>query len=289
MSAIKESQSGETEMRHAEVSTGRGPVGYREAGYGRPVVFVHGLLVNGHLWDGPASQLGEGLRAIVPEWPMGSHRLPMNADADLSPPGLAALVAEFLEILDLEDVVIVGNDSGGAISQILAANHPERLGGLVLTNCDSFENFPPFPFSAMPLMARVPGGMAMMSAPSRIGALRRLPFAMLAAEPIDHDLIDSWMGPSAGDAAIRRDLKKVTGGLHKRHTLAAAERLPGFDRPVLLAWGEEDRLFKPKQAERLAATFPQARVEWIPGAKTFVALDRPDRLAELIREFATPA
>lgn len=289
MSVGRASQPNGTETEDGftrkQVTTSAGPVSYRETGTGKPVVFIHGLLVNGHLWDPAASQLGPGIRAIVPDWPMGSHHLPMNPDADLTPPGMAAIIAGFLAELDLEDVTIVGNDSGGAMSQILAANHPERIGRIVLTNCDSFEHFPPFPFNAMPLMARIPGGMTMMSAPTRIGALRRLPYRPLSANPIDPALSDSWVAPSGRIDGIRHDLRKVTAGLHKRHTLAAAEKLRSFDRPVLLAWGKDDRLFKPAHAERLAETIPGARIEWIEGSKTFVSLDRPDVLARLIREF----
>jgi pimeloyl-ACP methyl ester carboxylesterase len=279
--------AGADRFRRSEIATSQGPISYRERGEGHPVVFVHGLLVNGHLWDGPASRLGEGLRAIVPDWPMGSHQLPMDPEADLSPPGMAAIIAEFLEELDLDDVTIVGNDSGGAMSQILAANLPERVGRLVLTNCDSFEHFPPFPFNGMTLLARVPGGMSLIATPSRIGAIRRRIYKPLAAERIDPALVDSWVAPSGTIDGIRHDLRKVTASLDKCHTLAAAERLKTYDRPVLLAWGEDDRFFKPAHAERLAATIPGARIEWIAGAKTFVSLDRPERLAELIREFAS--
>ena len=274
-------------IQRSRAATSQGEISFREMGAGAPVVFVHGLIADGRLWDGTASRLGPGLRAILPDWPMGSHRIAMDPAADLSPPGLAAIVAELLEALDLHDVTIVGNDSGGAISQILAVNHPERIGRLVLTNCDSFEQFPPFPFSLMPPLARVPGGMAALAAPFRIGAIRRFTYSVLAAEPIDSGLTDSWLEPSMQVPAVRRDLQKVTAGLHKRHTLAAAEGLREFARPVLLAWGTEDRFFKPAQAERLAATIPNSRIEWISEARTFVSLDRPEHLAELIRSFVT--
>lgn len=128
--------------------------------------------------------------------------------------------------------------------------------------------------------------MAALAAPMRIGALRRLSYGMLAADPVKPALVDEWINASARYPGVRQDLQKFTSGLHKRHTLAAAERLRTLDRPVLLAWGRDDRFFTPAQAERLADTIPDARIEWIPGAKTFVSLDRPDRLAELIRGFA---
>jgi len=261
-----------------------GTIEYREAGTGDPIVFVHGLLVNGRLWDGPASLLSEEFRCIVPDWPMGSHRTPMNPDADLSPPGQAELIAAFLDSLGIERVIIVGNDSGGAISQIFAAAHPDRVDRLILTNCDTHENFPPFPFSLMPPLARIPGGMRTLSAPFRIGAVRRGTFGMLASKPIDPALVDEWMAPSQ-DPAISRDTRKLVAGIDKRQTVAAAKALESFDRPVLLTWGLEDRFFKLADAQRLAASTPGAVLEKIPGAGTFVPLDQPTRIAELIGDF----
>ncbi len=111
---------------------------------------------------------------------MGAQKVAMNPDADLSPPGVAAIIASFLEALELEDVTIVGNDSGGAMSQVLVTRHPERIGRLVLTNCDTHENFPPGIFKAMPPLAKLPGAMPLMAAPFRIGAVGRRAFKPFA-------------------------------------------------------------------------------------------------------------
>lgn len=264
----------------------QGTIRYRDEGTGPPIVFVHGYLVDGRLWEGTAAALAGEFRCITPDWPMGSHSIAMAPDADLSPPGVADIVADFLAALELDDVTIVGNDSGGAISQILVTRHPERIARLVLTNCDTHENFPPFPFTLMPPIARLPGGMTVLALPFRLGALRRAAFAPFAKRPIPDELSASWMAPSASDPGVRHDLRKFTAGLHKRHTLEAAERLRSYDAPVLFAWAPEDRVFKLSRAERLAETMPNARIETIADAKTFVALDQPERLAELIREFA---
>ena len=258
-------------------------------GSGAPVVFVHGLLVDGRLWDGVADQLASWFRCIVPDWPMGSHRLPMNPAADLSPPGMAAIVADFLDALDLDDVTVVGNDSGGAISQVFATTRPERLGRLVLTNCDSFEHFPPAPFNLMPPIAKLPGGMTVLAAPFRIGALRRATYSVLVKHTIDPGLVDAWLEPALADRGVMRDLRKFTAGMNKRHTLAAAERFGQLEQPVLLAWAPEDRVFKLAHAERLAAALPNARIETIEDAKTFVPLDQPAAVADAIARFAAPA
>jgi pimeloyl-ACP methyl ester carboxylesterase len=262
-----------------------GKIIYRDAGEGMPVVFVHGFLVNGRLWEGTASALSTQARTIAPDWPMGSHRSALAPDADLSPPGVAEIIADFLAALDLRDVTIVGNDSGGAISQILVTQHPERIGRLVLTNCDSFEHFPPFPFTAMPPIARLPGGMTALSLPFRVGPIRRAAYAPFAKRRIPDELTASWLAPSTSDPGVRRDLRKFTAGLHKRHTLEAAKQLASFEPPVLLAWAPEDRFFPLAHAERLAQAIPNASVETIADAKTFVPLDQPERLAALIGTF----
>jgi pimeloyl-ACP methyl ester carboxylesterase len=202
------------------------------------------------------------------------------------PPGIAAIIASFLEALELEDVTIVGNDSGGAMSQVLVTSHPERIGRLVLTNCDTHENFPPGIFKAMPPLAKLPGGMTMLSAPFRIGALSRAAFKPFAKTPIPADLVASWMAPGLGNPAIRRDLQKVTVGMNKRHTLAAAAKLRGSELPILLAWAPGDRYFPISYAERLAGEAGNARIVTIADAKTFVPLDQPQLLAKEIAQFA---
>jgi pimeloyl-ACP methyl ester carboxylesterase len=216
---------------------------------------------------------------------MGAHRVAIDPDADLSPPGIADLIADFLEAMELNGATIVGNDSGGAMSQVLATRRPERVGRLVLTNCDTHENFPPSAFKLMPPLAKLPGAMTVMSLPFLLGPVRRAAFAPFAKTKIPPELIDSWMEPSRRDAGVRRDTAKVTAGLNKRYTVEAAERLRRFDRPTLLAWAPEDRFFKLAYAERLAEAIPDARIERIEDARTFVPLDQPKRLADVIAAF----
>ena len=263
----------------------QGTIRYRDSGSGEPILFVHGFLVDGRLWDGPASALTEQFRCIQPDWPMGSHRVAMNPGADLSPPGMADLIARFIEELELDGVTVVGNDSGGAVSQVLVTRHPERIGRLVLTNCDSHDNFPPAPFGVMPKIAKLPGGMTAMALPFRLGPVRRATFKQFAKRPIAPEVIDSWLEPSVSDPGVKRDTQKFTVGLDKRYTLEAAEKLPSFDRPTLIAWAPGDRFFKFSYAERLAETIPNARLEKVEDSKTFVPHDQPERLAELIRSF----
>ena len=268
-----------------EVQLPAGTIRYREAGEGKPIVFVHGYLVDGRLWDGVVDRLSDRFRCIAPDWPLAAHRAAMNRDADLSPPGLAKLISDFLTKLELEDVTIVGNDSGGAISQVLVTTYPDRVGRLVLTNCDTHENFPPGIFKAMPPLAKLPGGMFVLSAPFRIGAIARRAFAPFAKTRIPDDLIASWMEPTKSSSAVMRDARKVTAGLNKRYTLAAAEQLRGSQLPIRLLWAPGDKLFPISYAERLAGEVGNASVVPIPDAGTFVPLDQPARVAEEIADF----
>jgi len=257
---------------------------------GPAVVFVHGLLANADLWQHVVPRLAEaGLRCIAVDWPLGSHELPAP-DADLTPPGVADLVAELLEVLDLRDVTVVGNDSGGAITQILITRHPERIGRVVLTPSDSFERFFPPLFAALPVAARIPGAAKVLTQVLRARWVQRLPigYGWLTKHPMPDDVADSFLQPSRDSREIRADVTRFLRTVHRRHTLAAAEKLGAFDRPVLLAWASEDRVFPISLAERLAERLPDATIVPVDDSLTFVPLDRPAVLADLIVDFVRP-
>lgn len=263
-----------------------GTIRYREAGSGPPIVFVHGFLVDGRLWDGVFDALSDRFRCIAPDWPLGAHQMAMAPDADLSPPGVATIIEDFLEALELEEVTLVGNDSGGAMSQVLVARRPARVGRLVLTNCDTHENFPPGIFKALPTLAKLPGGMRMLGAPTRIPALARAAFRPFAKTRPPAGLVESWAAAPRRDKGVMRDVTKVAIGMDKRHTLTAAESLRGSEFPLLLAWAPGDRFFPIRYAERLAGEVGGAKLIEIPDAATFVPFDQPDRVAAEIADFA---
>ncbi len=272
-----------------EIELPGGRVRYRERGDGPPVVFVHGLLVNADLWRKVVPPVAEaGYRCLSPDWPLGSHEIPVP-DADMSPPGVADLIAAFLERLDLHDVTVVANDTGGGITQILMTRHPERIGRVVLTPSDSFERFFPPPFAFLPVAARMPGSAWLLTRLLKIRALHRLPitFGWVTKRPVPDEVVDSYLTPSRRDPAIRADLRRFLRGVHNRHTLAAAERLPEFGKPVLLAWASEDRLFPLSVAHRLAELLPQATIRAIPDSYTFVSEDQPERLTGYLLDFLT--
>jgi pimeloyl-ACP methyl ester carboxylesterase len=270
----------------AEVRLPQGTIRYREAGSGPVIVFVHGFLVDGRLWDGVVDALADRYRCIAPNWPMGAQQVAMNPDADLSPPGVATIIEGFLEALDLEDVTLVGNDSGGAMCQVLVARRPARVARLVLTNCDTHDNFPPGIFKALPPLAKLPGSVTMMAQPLRIPAVVRTAFRPFAKSSPPPGLLESWARPGITDKAVRRDLGKVTRGMNKRHTLDAAEKLSGTEFPLLLLWTPGDRFFPIGYAERLAREVGGAKLIEVPDSATFVPLDQPDRVAREIADFA---
>jgi pimeloyl-ACP methyl ester carboxylesterase len=271
-----------------EAAVPQGTIRYRELGTGPPVVLVHGLLNNGLLWREVAPELASDFRVIVPDWPLGSHDLPLDDEADLSPPGLARIVADFLAALDLEDVTLVGNDTGGAISQLVAVDHPERLGRLVLTPCDAYDNFLPPMFRPLQLAARIPGAVFVVAQSLRPRPARRLPFAFgwLSKRPVAREVSDAFLAPVLRDRRIRREVAKVLKGISPRHTQEAARHFGEFAQPVLIAWAPEDRFFPMEHAERLAQAFPDARLERIEDSWTYVPVDQPRRTAQLIAEFA---
>jgi pimeloyl-ACP methyl ester carboxylesterase len=271
-----------------ELTLPQGTLNVRDTGSGPPIVFVHGALVDGTLWRKVVPLLAPDFRCVAPDWPLGSHPQPMADDADLSPRGVARLIADVLDALELADVTLVGNDTGGALCQLLVTERPERVGRLVLTNCDAFETFPPKLFKPLVWGAKVPPLLTAAVWPMRWRPLRRLPIAYgkLTVRPVPHDISDGWVRPFLSQRGVRRDAYKLLSALDPRDTLAAAEKLRDFDRPALLAWGSADRAFPISLAHRLAERLPDARVEEIPGARTFVAEDEPERLAALIADFA---
>jgi pimeloyl-ACP methyl ester carboxylesterase len=251
------------------------------AGEGPAIVFVHGALVNANLWRKVVPRLN-GYTRVALDLPLGSHLEAMPKDADLSPPALADLVADSIGSLGLDDVTLVGNDTGGALTQLVATRRSERVGAIVLTSCDAFDNFPPRFFRMLFAPAKLPGTIPVAFGGLRLRPLRRLPIAYgwLSNEAAEPEVSDSYVLP-----VLTRDVRKLLRGLDSAYTLDAAAKLAKWDRPALVAWSENDRFFPTEHAERLARLIPGARLEWIEGARTFSAEDAPERLASVIGGF----
>lgn len=249
-----------------------------------PVVFVHGVLVDQRLWTHVANALAHrGYRCYLPTLPLGSHTIPVNAGADLSPNGVAAMIHDFIAGLGLCDVTLVGNDTGGGLCQLLIDAYPDRIGRLVLTNCDAFDKFPPFPFPIAFALLRGPRSIKVLTTLLRSRALRHSPlgFGLLIVRR-DPALTDAWLEPCRRDPRICRDLAALLRHIAATDLTDVATRLPRFTRPVAVVWGQRDRCFTPSLGRRLAALFPHSTLIEVPDARTFVALDDPAAVVDAI-------
>ena len=249
-----------------------------------PVLFVHGILVDHRLWGRVAEGLArQGFRCILPDWPLGSHTIPVNNGADLSPRGLATLIRDFTVALGLSDVTLVGNDTGGGLCQFVVDAHPEVVGRLVLTNCDAFDKFPPFPFPVVFALLRGPASIKTLFGQMQLTALRHSPlgFGLLLTNP-DPQLTKSWLEPCRQDSRICRDLATLLRHVAKTDLTDVSTRFPRFTKPVMLVWGQRDRCFKPTLGKRMAELFPNSSLIEVADAKTFVSLDNPGAVIDAI-------
>lgn len=256
---------------------------------GRPVVFVHGYMMGRELWRQVSTRLAaQGLRCIAPTWPLGAHPEPLRPGVDQTIYGVAQIVADVLDALDLQDVVLVGNDTGGVVTQLVAVHHPARLGALVLTSCDAFEHFPPPILKPVILAAKSKMTFRAATQPMRLPVVRRRAYEGLAHSDID-ELTKIWVQPGLANPAIVEDLRQLSLSLRTEVTTTVAARLPEFDKPALIAWSSDDLFFPLEDGRRLAATLPNARLEVIEGARTYSMLDQPERLADLLSAVAVRA
>lgn len=256
-----------------------------------PALFIHGALVDAELWRKPAELLAsQGYRCVLPTLPLGSHRIPMKPDAELSPTTIAGLIRELIVGLDLQDVTLVGNDTGGALCQFTVDAYPDHIGRLVLTNCDAFDTFPPFPFNAIFTLLKVPRVLKPSMKLMKFRALRHSPlgFGLLANDP-DPDPTASWVAPAQNSAEIRRDITRLFANIEPAELDTVTRRLGSFHKPVTLVWGLADKSFKPELGRRLAAQFPEATFTEVPGARTFVSLDNPAAVADAVVQISAPA
>ena len=272
-----------------EAPTHLGTIEYRDIGDGPAIVFLHLVLAEASHWDKMPPLLADRFRCILPTLPMGAHRRPADEHADLSVAGLARAIADLLNHLDVRDVTLVGNDTGGAISQVMAVNHPERLGRVVLTNCDMYDDFPPKMFRYFNVLPYLPGGLAITGHVLKIRALWPLPFVFgRLTNQVDGVKIDRWADALLASKQVRRDARKVIKGADPQVTNDAANALRSTTLPFLVAWGADDKAFKPALAERFCAEVPTAKLTMIDNCKTQVCWDQPQRLAQLISDFIDP-
>jgi pimeloyl-ACP methyl ester carboxylesterase len=262
-----------------------GTIEYRVSGSGPPIVFAHGVGVNGDLWRHVAPPLAaNGHRCIVPDLPLGGHSIPLERGTDMSLPGLADILGGFIEALGLDDVTIVANDTGGAITQAYIGRRPERVTRLVLTSCDAFDRYPPPAVAYLKPTARVPGGLWALGQAVRFKAVQRLPIAYGWAthNPIEPRIMDSYTRNVRTNPGVRADLRRVLTQARKRDMEAASRSVHQFDRPALVVWAADDRFFPIEHGRALADLMPNARFELVERSRTFIPEDQPAELLRLI-------
>lgn len=273
--------------RAHRVDVPAGTINYRDRGSGSPMVFVHGVGVNGDLWRHVAPRLAASHRCITPDLPWGSHSIPLKPDADLSLPGMARITADFLDALDLDDVTIVANDTGGAVAQALVSSHPQRIARLILTSCDAFEKFPPTPQKYLKLTSRSRLLTWIVAYTVRFKPIQRLPtaYGSVTSRAMPSDIMRSFTGPVRANPGVRRDFRRMLRSVDTRYTFEAAARLAGFDKPALVLWASDDKIFPRQHGQRLAKLLPQGRFDLIADSRTFIPEEQPDRLVAAIENF----
>lgn len=271
------------------ITLSAGTIDYDDTGGDGPVlVLLHGLLIDASVWRPVVDRLSPRHRCLTPTLPLGAHRRPMHPDADLSLPGLVRLIGEFLDALDLRDVVLIGNDWGGA--QLLTVHGDDsRVARLVLVACEAFDNYPPgLPGRTITAAARRPSTLwlALRLLGTRAGRRMSGGWGWMSKRPVPDDVLDDWFGPATRSAAVRRDLHKYAAHQPDRATLLDwSAQQAAFDRPVLVVWTSEDKLMPREHGHRLADLYPDGRLVEIADSYTLVPRDRPAALAEAIADF----
>jgi pimeloyl-ACP methyl ester carboxylesterase len=272
-------------MQETTVPTRVGPVHVRQTGRGGPaVLLVHGLLLDGRLWDGVVDALPEDVRVVVPDLPLGAHRQAVPDRSVLTPEHAAGALLDVLDGIDAPTAVLVGNDTGGALVQLAAAAAPERVAGLVLAGCDAFEHFPPPLLRPLPRLIGLPGvGRALLRT---LGVPRLLAdpglLNVFTARGFGRPLVADLLRPARTDPGVRADLVRFVAAVRPGPLLDAVPALQGLDVPAAVVWGRRDRVFPPRDADRLARVLG-TQVDWLDDALTFVPWDRPDAVAGAVR------
>ncbi|HEX5189724.1 MAG TPA: alpha/beta hydrolase [Streptosporangiaceae bacterium] len=277
-------------MESERLQTRLGPLAWRSSGGGPPIVFFAGAFANGDLWRDVVAALEDRYRCITIDLPLGSHPWPLVPGADRSATSLARLQLDCLELLDLHDVTVVANDTaGGLLLLSLASSHPAltRVGRLVLTNCENYDQFPPDKLKKAAALCRTLPGLARSLIRLQLrspGARRRLT-ASVTVNGLDDDRAVSFFGPPSRDPQIVGDLVAAQGSFRPELFLDAASQIPRFDRPVLLIWGDSCTFFPIDGARRLESEFPHATLVQVPAAGTWVMVDNPAAVADAIVKF----
>jgi pimeloyl-ACP methyl ester carboxylesterase len=277
-----------------EMETSSGTLEYIDTGGSGPtVVLLHGLLMDASLWDATIGELSADHRCIAPTLPLGGHRRPMQPDTDLCVEAIARLVSEFLDRMSLSDVVLIGNDTGGALVQLLMADRTPRVDAAVLISCEAFDNFPPglTGRTIVRLGKLAPAVFGVFMQQMRLKPMRRLPLSFGWLTKRGDAVTRGWLQPLLTQPRIRVETVRVLRSIaaDRQVLQRAAEQLPRFDRPALVVWASEDRVMPPRHGRALVDLLPDAQFVEIEDSYSLVPLDQPIELAKAIRDFTARA
>jgi pimeloyl-ACP methyl ester carboxylesterase len=284
--ADRSAANGRTPVKKA-VTTPSGTIAYVEQGQGPVALFVHGVLLNGHLWRHQLESLSDIRRCIAPDL-LAHGDTETAADQDVSATGNARMLAEFLDALGIDQIDLVGNDSGGGIAQIFAALHPERVRSLTLTDCDTHDNWPPEAFKPFLAMAAAGGLADALTAMVRDKNVYRSPDALGPAYEDPHSVsdatIDTYLKPFLRSAQRTRDLERFLAAFDPAHTVAVEDRLKRLQAPTFIAWATDDVYFPIAWANWLTETIPGTRRHVrFEGARIFFPEERPEEFNRELR------
>ena len=268
------------------VQTASGRISYSEQGAGPVALFVHGVLLNDHLWRHQLAELSDIRRCIAPDL-LAHGDTQIAPDQDVSVTANANMLREFLDALGIDQVDLVGNDSGGGIAQIFAALNPQRVRTLTLTNCDAHDNWPPEAFKPFLAMAAAGGLRDALEGMLADKSVYRSPQALGPAyedpQSITDATIETYLRPLVGTQQRTRDFQRFLAAFDSVHTVRVASQLQALRAPTLIVWGTDDIYFPVKWSQWLADTIPgtRKRVE-LKGARIFFPEERWQELnAEL--------
>ncbi|TMM53613.1 alpha/beta hydrolase [Maribacter algarum] len=273
-------------MKIAEIDGNQ--IEYEDFGKGNHMLFIHGAFASGKTWRKVIPELSKHFHCIVPEWPFGGHKIPISSRLDFSPVGIADLISKFLRTLDLRNVIIVANDTGGAYAQVFTAKYGERVTHLILSNCEGFEVFPPKKFKSLKSLVKIPGYLWVLSKVFSYKPSLKwdMTFGLLSHTLKKEEIFDLYVKYFVASKRIRRDFKKLAIEWHPKYTAKASKELTEFDKPTLILWGMDDlELFPIELGKRLHSIFSNSTFVEISNSKTYVQEDNPQIFIASIKEF----
>jgi len=279
-------QNNELTMKQIRIE--KNIIEYNEYGKGQPIIFIHGAFSNSNTWRKVLPELSKNYHCIIPEWPFGGHRIPILEELDFTPTGIANLIAKVIVALNLQEVIIIANDTGGAYAQVFASIYKEKVSRLILSNCEGYEIFPPKKFQSLKNMAKVSGYLWLMAQLFKYRPFLKwnMAFGLLSHTLSKDEIFNLYVKNFVENKLIRDDFRKLAVEWHPKYTEEAADKLTRFEKPVLILWGEDDKeLFPIELGRKIDSIFSQSTFVSIKDSMTYVQEDNPEDFIKNFKQF----